>query len=54
MTDSYPFAVFDGEFKGKRVLVTGGTKGIGEFSGLVCVCSLPLEAASAAAAKSMI
>jgi len=54
MTDSYPFAVFDGEFKGKRVLVTGGTKGIGEFSGLVCVCSSPLEAASAAAAKSMI
>jgi purine-nucleoside phosphorylase len=28
MTDSYPFTVFDGEFKGKRVLVTGGTKGI--------------------------
>ena len=30
MTDSYPFTVFGGEFKGKRVLVTGGTKGIGE------------------------
>src|ERR1700726_1021028 len=28
MTDSYPFTVFGGEFKGKRVLVTGGTKGI--------------------------
>jgi len=30
MTDSYPFVVFGDEFKGKRVLVTGGTKGIGE------------------------
>jgi NAD(P)-dependent dehydrogenase (short-subunit alcohol dehydrogenase family) len=30
MTDSYPFTVVGGEFKGKRVLVTGGTKGIGE------------------------
>ena len=30
MTDSYPFTVFGGEFKGKRVLVTGGTKGVGE------------------------
>src|ERR1700751_4570478 len=30
MTDSYPFTVFGSEFKGKRVLVTGGTKGIGE------------------------
>ena len=30
MTNSYPFAVFGDEFKGKRVLVTGGTKGIGE------------------------
>jgi hypothetical protein len=30
MTDSYPFTVFGREFKGKRLLVTGGTKGIGE------------------------
>src|ERR1700722_9325248 len=30
MTDSYPFTVLGDEFKGKRVLVTGGTKGIGE------------------------
>ena len=30
MKDSYPFTVFGGEFKGKRVLVTGGTKGIGQ------------------------
>lgn len=30
MTNSYPFVVFGDEFKGKRVLVTGGTKGIGE------------------------
>ena len=30
MTASYPFAVFGDEFKGKRVLVTGGTKGMGE------------------------
>ena len=30
MTNSYPFAVFGDEFKGKRVLVTGGTKGVGE------------------------
>lgn len=30
MTSSYPFAVFGDEFKSKRVLVTGGTKGIGE------------------------
>jgi NAD(P)-dependent dehydrogenase (short-subunit alcohol dehydrogenase family) len=30
LTNSYPFAVFGDEFKGKRVLVTGGTKGIGE------------------------
>ena len=29
MTNSYPFVVFVDEFKGKRVLVTGGTKGIG-------------------------
>ena len=30
MTSSYPFAVFDDEFKSKRVLVTGGTKAVGE------------------------
>jgi len=30
MTDSYAFTVFGREFKGKRVLVTGGTKGIAE------------------------
>jgi NAD(P)-dependent dehydrogenase (short-subunit alcohol dehydrogenase family) len=30
MTNSYRFTVFGDEFKGKRVLVTGGTKGIGE------------------------
>jgi NAD(P)-dependent dehydrogenase (short-subunit alcohol dehydrogenase family) len=30
MTSSYPFTVFGDEFKSKRVLVTGGTKGIGE------------------------
>jgi NAD(P)-dependent dehydrogenase (short-subunit alcohol dehydrogenase family) len=30
MTRDYPFAVFGEEFKSKRVLVTGGTKGIGE------------------------
>src|SRR6201993_673745 len=30
ITDSYPFTVFGDEFKGKRVLVTGGTKGVGE------------------------
>jgi NAD(P)-dependent dehydrogenase (short-subunit alcohol dehydrogenase family) len=29
MTNSYPFAVSGDEFKSKRVLVTGGTKGIG-------------------------
>jgi len=29
MTNSYPFVVSGDEFKGKRVLVTGGTKGIG-------------------------
>ena len=30
MTANYPFRVPVGEFKDKRVLVTGGTKGIGE------------------------
>jgi NAD(P)-dependent dehydrogenase (short-subunit alcohol dehydrogenase family) len=30
MTTSYPFPVFGDEFKGKRILVTGGTKGMGE------------------------
>jgi len=30
MTNSYPFVVSGDEFKSKRVLVTGGTKGIGE------------------------
>ncbi len=30
MTTSYPFSVLDDEFRGKRVLVTGGTKGVGE------------------------
>src|SRR6201981_4141425 len=32
MTNSYPFVVLGDEFKGKRVLVTGGTKGVGEAS----------------------
>jgi NAD(P)-dependent dehydrogenase (short-subunit alcohol dehydrogenase family) len=30
MTTGYPFPVSGDEFKGKRVLVTGGTKGMGE------------------------
>ena len=30
MTQTYPFAVSSDEFKSKRVLVTGGTKGMGE------------------------
>src|ERR1700738_3904677 len=30
MTNSYPFVVFGDESKGKRVLVTDGTKGVGE------------------------
>src|ERR1700747_2937298 len=30
MTNSYPFVVSGDEFKGKRILVTGGTKGVGE------------------------
>jgi hypothetical protein len=30
MTNSYPFTVYGDEFKGKRVLVTRGAKGVGE------------------------
>jgi len=30
MTNSYPFVVLGDEFKSKRVLVTGGPKGVGE------------------------
>src|SRR5260370_41891361 len=30
MTNSYPFSLSSDEFKGKRVLVTGGTKGVGQ------------------------
>src|SRR5258708_38639726 len=30
MTANYPFSVDANEFKGKRVLVTGGTRGMGE------------------------
>jgi hypothetical protein len=30
MTTAYPFPVSGDEFKDKRVLVTGGTKGMGE------------------------
>ena len=30
MTMTYPFPVLEDEFKGKKVLVTGGTKGMGE------------------------
>jgi hypothetical protein len=30
MAASYPFSVDGNEFQGKRVLVTGGTKGMGE------------------------
>src|SRR5579864_8537462 len=30
MTNSYPFSVSGDEFKDKRILVTGGTKGVGE------------------------
>jgi len=28
MTQTHPFALSDEEFKGKRVLVTGGCKGV--------------------------
>src|SRR5246500_5938938 len=41
MTNSYPFVVFGDEFKGKRVLVTGGTKGVGE----AIVCRFQLSGA---------
>ena len=44
MTNSYPFVVFGDEFKGKRVLVTGGTKGVGE----AIVCRFELSGASVA------
>jgi NAD(P)-dependent dehydrogenase (short-subunit alcohol dehydrogenase family) len=30
MPNSYPFVVSGDELKGRRVLVTGGTKGVGE------------------------
>src|SRR4029077_14146685 len=30
MTNGYPFSIYGEEFKDKRVLVTGGTKGVGE------------------------
>src|SRR5512145_2610948 len=30
MTATYPFPVDGNEFKGKQILVTGGTKGMGE------------------------
>ena len=30
MTATYPFPVSKDEFRGKRVLVTGGTKGMGQ------------------------
>jgi len=41
MTNSYPFVVSGDEFKGKRVLVTGGTKGrtiLGHFSARMNPC----------------
>jgi NAD(P)-dependent dehydrogenase (short-subunit alcohol dehydrogenase family) len=41
MTNSYPFSVSGDEFKGKRVLVTGGTKGVGE----AIVCRFQLSGA---------
>src|SRR5260370_1627141 len=30
MTNGYPFSLSSEEFKNKRILVTGGTKGVGE------------------------
>ena len=52
MTNSYPFVVSVDEFKGKRVLVTGGTKGIGaaiarrfELSGAAVATTARSEAA---------
>jgi hypothetical protein len=30
MTNSHQFTVFCDEFRGKRALVTGGTKGVGQ------------------------
>jgi NAD(P)-dependent dehydrogenase (short-subunit alcohol dehydrogenase family) len=44
MTTSYPFSAFRDEFKGKRALVTGGTKDMGE----AIVRRLRLSAASVA------
>jgi NAD(P)-dependent dehydrogenase (short-subunit alcohol dehydrogenase family) len=44
MTKTYPFAVSGDEFKDKRVLVTGGTKGIG----VAIVCRFTLGGAAVA------
>src|SRR5258708_31099374 len=41
MTNSYPFSIYADEFKGKRVMVTGGTKGLGE----AIVCRFQLSGA---------
>jgi hypothetical protein len=41
MTNSYPFVVSVDEFKGKRVLVTGGTKGTLRI--FLIVFALPLR-----------